>query len=127
MAPQGRRELIKSQSQPKKFWYGILLFLVLQTAWFVFLIGKLISSELPVGVTESGRITDTVIASMLLIIVVAAILGIYRLDKWVIIILWLMVLWAVVNLDWVSIVVNLIVAISYHYLLSRLKSESAEV
>lgn len=121
MASQ-KRQTIKSQPQAKKLWWGVLVFLVLQTVWFVNLLVKFISSELPSGVTEGGRITDIIIALILLIMALAVIWGVYRIDKWAVIILWLLVLWAVITVAWVSIIANIVVVIGYHYILSRLNN-----
>lgn len=122
MALKERQTTIKSQPQAKKLWWGVLVFLVLQTAWVGYLLVKILITENPVGVTDGEKITTIIIAAVLFLLVAAALWGAYRLEKWVIIILWLVVFGAVLTLDWVSIFVNLIVAISYHYLLSRLKA-----
>jgi hypothetical protein len=125
---QERKSSLIAHSKEKNYWYVILVlicFNVLYALYNIIVYFTANSDEVSeVGATTGG----IVIGSLVLIFAVQVlyIYGIWRIERWVVIIMWIGLVLSILGLDLINVAITALVLFGYKQILKKIESKPKE-
>lgn len=118
MSTRERQSLVRSNPKTRMLWYAVMGLLGIGLIIVGFIIVMLLSADTSAS-AGAGSVFAWIVLGFAVVLQVLLIIGVYLLQSWVRILLWINVLNSLLTFNIFSIIVSIFVALSYHTVLKK--------